>query len=132
MWSSMNSMLAMMMSPLAISSLHRCSAAASCSQSAAACRLILRPGMDRSRDRRARSHVAARWLSIVTITTRTEPGSTAEVGLCFIQGLEGYGLDAAFCGVAFRVAPCLTPHEERDFSKFLFRFRRPSAGLIRD
>ena len=70
-WSSMNSMVAMTMSPCAMSALHRSSALLSSPHSAAACTLSVSPGIARASVRSARAAALARWLSIVTSTTRT-------------------------------------------------------------
>ena len=131
-WSSMNSIVAMTMSPRAMSARQRSSAAASSPHSAAACTRRRRPG-HRARQacgRRA-SAALARWLSIVTITTRIadaawrRPASAAEVRFGIVERLDGDGGDAALAGEALGVAACLAAHEERDLAAAPSRRRRP-------
>ena len=95
-WSSRNSMVAMTMSPLAMSARAALAAPpASSPHSAAACTAERRPGqLARAARGRARSAALARWLSIVTMTTRIgvsarAAASAAEVGFCVVQGLDG-------------------------------------------
>ena len=120
-WSSMKSMEAITMSPCAMSALQRARAAASSSHSAAACTLKTRPGMLRTSRCWARSAALARWLSIVTNTTRMATAgaarrpSAAEMSFCIVQGVHGNERNAAFAGVGFGVPAGFATHEERDF-----------------
>ncbi len=69
-WSSMKSIVTMTMSPQAMSLRHRSRARPSLPHSPAACTVSVRPGNSRVSMRLARSAAPARWLSIVTSTTR--------------------------------------------------------------
>ena len=78
------------MSPWAMSARQRSSAARSWPQSAAACSAERRGPAARARSvARARSTAPARWLSIVTITTRNGVASAAEMRFGIVQGLDG-------------------------------------------
>ena len=76
----MNSIEAITMSPCAMSALQRSSADASSAHSDAACTASETPGSFFCSSRCARCAALARWLSIVTMTTRITDASAAEVG----------------------------------------------------
>ena len=89
-WSSMNSMVQITMSARAMSSVQRRSASGSSVHSAAACTLSDRPGKARASWRCARAAALARWLSMVTSTTRIVGApvwSAAEMGFGIVEGL---------------------------------------------
>ena len=95
--SSINSMLAKMMSAWAISAWQRASISGSWLQSEAACRRSSRPGFSRASTALARSAAPAKWLSSVMMTNRTgrlleiwTRGSplSAKVGFGIVQRLD--------------------------------------------
>jgi hypothetical protein len=96
-WSSMNSIVAMTMSPgdVGAAALQRAVVA----HSAAACTVRLQAGHLARSVRRARAVALARWLSIVTMHhAHRGPGrrSAAEVRFGIVEGLDGDGGHAAF------------------------------------
>src|SRR5690349_16920483 len=105
------------MSARATSPLARSSEAGSRSQSAAACRVSVM--LSRVSAASARSTAPRKWLSSVTIATRT--GARADrwalAGIVRLGIVEGGEIDLAaglFDGEQFGVAARLAAHEERD------------------
>src|ERR1700754_1586724 len=112
MCSSRNSIVATMMSPRAISS-RQCSSAAGLQlHSSAAWIARSSPGNSTRSAARARDAADARWLSIVTMTTRMGVLSAAEMRFGIVQGLECDQADIALLGETLRVAARLAAHEE--------------------
>src|SRR3954452_620112 len=126
MWSSMNSMVATTMCPWEMSARQRSSAVPSRPQSAAACRQRSRPGSSRASVARARSTAPARWLSIVTITTRNGVASAGEVRFGIVERLDGDGREALRQGEALGVVAGLAADKERDLQQLGLRLRRPA------
>ena len=126
-WSSMNSMVAMTMSPRAMSARQRASAAASPPHSSAAC-------TDESQARQiaraaacgARAAAPDRWLSIVTIDdAHAASASAAEVRFGIVERLDGDRWHAAFVRRSVRCcgAPCR--ERRRESCAVPSRRRRP-------
>src|SRR5271165_1856014 len=126
--SSMNSIVATMMSAFAIESRQFFRAAGSF-QSAAAWKARSSPGMSRARVRRARSTAPARWLSRVTMMKRGPARSAAEVGFGFIERAYGDRRESALARERFGVAPCASAHEERNLLELALRLERPACRL---
>ena len=76
--------------------------------SSAACSVRFRPGRSRRSSACARAAAPARWLSIVTMTTRIGVASAAEMRFGIVQGLDGDRWRCRVRGEASRCcgAPC--------------------------
>src|ERR1700761_8299559 len=119
--SSRKSMVATTMSPRAISS-RQCSSAVGLQlHSSAAWIARSSPGNSAHRVARARDAADARWLSIVTMTTRMGVLSAAEMRFGIVQGLEGDQRQVSLQGETFSIAARLAPHEEWNFVQLLLR-----------
>src|ERR1700759_4419738 len=119
MCSSRNSMVATMMSPRAMSS-RQCSSAAGLQlHSSAAWMARSSPGNSARRAARARDAADARWLSIVTMTTRMGVRSAAEMRFGIVEGLEYDQAEIPLAGETLGIAACLAAHEKRDSVELL-------------
>src|ERR1700753_786135 len=128
MCSSRNSMVATTMSPRAISS-RQCSSAAGLQlHSSAAWIARSSPGNSARKVARAREAADARWLSIVTMTTRMGVLSAAEMRFGIVQGLECNQGQAPLLSETFGVAARLAAHEEGNLVKLLLCLARPGSG----
>src|SRR6202012_5417286 len=125
MCSSRNSMVATTMSPRAMSS-RQCSSAAGLQlHSSAAWIARARPGNSAHNAARARDAADARWLSIVTMTTRMGVLSAAEMRFGIVQGLECDQGEVSLLGETFGVAAGLAANKKWNLVQFLLRFARP-------
>ena len=95
--------------------------------------------MLRDKLRCARWAALARWLSMVTSTTRmeaasppaTETPSTAEVRFCIVQSLDGDDRNPLLLRISFGVAAGLAAHKEGDFFEdFLQLHQQAHAFLV--
>src|SRR5215469_8580745 len=125
--SSRNNMVATTMSPRAISS-RQCSSAAGLQlHSSAAWIARSSPGNSAHSVARAREAADARWLSIVTMTTRMGVLSAAEMRFGIVQGLESDQGEVTLLREPLGVAASLAAHEEWNLVKLLLRLRRPAG-----
>src|SRR5262245_60932604 len=83
------------------------------------------PGRSRRRNAWARAAAPARWLSIVTITTRMGVVSAAEVRFGIVQCLDCDDRETAGLCERLGVAAGHAAHEERNFLEFGFGVGRP-------
>src|ERR1700755_1708741 len=111
-------MVATTMSPRAISSRQCSSAAGWHLHSSAAWIARSSPGSSAHRVARARDAADARWLSIVTMTTRMGVLSAAEMRFGIVQGLECDQCKASLPGETFGIAARLAAHEEGNLVEF--------------
>src|ERR1700761_1238815 len=125
MCSSRNSMVATTMSPRAMSS-RQCSSAAGLQlHSSAAWIARSSPGSSACRVARAREAADAKWLSIVTMTTRMGVLSAAEMRFGIVQGLECDQGKVALLGEPFGIAARLAADEKWNLVELVLRFARP-------
>src|SRR5215475_8609502 len=84
-----------------------------------------RPGNSACSDARARDAAEARWLSMVTMTTRMGVLSAAEMRFGIVEGLDRDQVDVVVLRKALRVAARLGANEEGNLVQLTLRLGRP-------